>query len=85
MSQRVGFIGLGAMGDGMTKNLLKAGFTVRGYDIDSANVQRLVDAGGEAADSPAQAAEEADLLLVCVFSSVVVPVLPGIDYIVFDL
>ena len=31
--KNIGFIGLGSMGDGMTKNLLKAGYAVSGYDV----------------------------------------------------
>ena len=48
MTQTVGFIGLGAMGDGMSKNLLRAGFNVRGYDVEPARVERLIliSAGG---------------------------------------
>jgi 3-hydroxyisobutyrate dehydrogenase len=65
--QRIGFIGLGAMGEGQARNLVEAGFRVRGHDIDQAAVQRLVAAGGEAAGSPQEAAGEAELLLVLVF------------------
>jgi 3-hydroxyisobutyrate dehydrogenase len=65
--QRIGFIGLGAMGQGQAQNLVRAGFRVRGYDIDDAAVARLVDTGGEAAASPAEAAADAELLIVLVF------------------
>jgi len=67
--EKIGFIGLGAMGNGMTKNLLKAGYSVRGYDINADATARLADAGGEAAESPAAAAADADILIVCVFSA----------------
>ncbi len=33
MIERVGFVGLGAMGMAMARNLLKAGFQVAGYDV----------------------------------------------------
>ena len=33
MTQSIGVIGLGVMGSAMAANLLKAGFTVEGYDI----------------------------------------------------
>ncbi len=65
----VGFIGLGAMGDGMSKNLLRAGFAVRGYDVDGSRVDRLVAAGGTAAASPARAAADTELLFVVVFTA----------------
>jgi 3-hydroxyisobutyrate dehydrogenase len=66
---QVGFIGLGAMGDGQAKNLIKAGFTVRAFDIDPAAVESVVTAGGLRAASPAEAAREADLLFVLVFTA----------------
>jgi len=69
MSQHIGFIGLGVMGAGQSANLVKAGFTVRGYDIDSAAVRRFGDAGGRTASTPAEAACDADLLIVLVFSA----------------
>ena len=67
--KNIGFIGLGAMGDGMTKNLLKAGFTVNGYDVNPDAVARLAAAGGVAAADPATCAADADMLIVCVFSA----------------
>ncbi len=69
MAQTIGFIGLGAMGDGMSKNLLRAGFRVRGYDIEQARIDRLVEAGGEGVHSPRAAADDADLLIVLVFTA----------------
>jgi 3-hydroxyisobutyrate dehydrogenase len=57
------------MGAGQSANLVKAGFTVRGYDIDAAAVARLGAAGGQAAATPAEAARDADLLFVLVFSA----------------
>lgn len=68
-AKKVGFIGLGAMGEGQSRNLLAKGFAVRGYDIDAAAVERLTAAGGVGASSPAEAAEGADLLIVLVFTA----------------
>ena len=42
----VGVIGLGIMGGAITANLVKRGFAVRGYDIDTAAVGRLKKNGG---------------------------------------
>jgi 3-hydroxyisobutyrate dehydrogenase len=64
-----GFIGLGAMGGGMAASLLSAGIAVRGYDINPAAISRLVEAGGEAATSPADAAVGTDTLLLMVLNS----------------
>ena len=66
---RVGFIGLGAMGSGMTNSLLAAGIAVRGYDINPQAVMRLVEAGGEPAATPAEAADGAPLLMLMVINS----------------
>lgn len=59
---QVGFIGLGLMGGGMTKNLVNKGVAVKGYDIDSEVVARLVNEGGTSAASPADAAKDADIV-----------------------
>jgi len=66
LSSKVGFIGLGAMGRYMARNLVRAGYPVRGYDVRREAVAQLVADGGAGADSPAQAAEGADLLVVVV-------------------
>ncbi|MCC6168879.1 MAG: NAD-binding protein [Caldilineaceae bacterium] len=66
---QVGFIGLGAMGRGMAISLLRAGLPVRGYDINPAAVQALVAAGGQAADSAAAAAQDADVLALMVLNA----------------
>ncbi len=44
----VGFVGLGAMGLGMAKNLLQAGFEVTGCDLQPEPRQAFVAAGGKA-------------------------------------
>jgi L-threonate 2-dehydrogenase len=64
----VGFIGLGAMGVPMALNLLKAGHTVRGFDLRPGAADALVAAGGHAATSAADAAANADLLWLMVVS-----------------
>jgi L-threonate 2-dehydrogenase len=64
--QRIGFIGLGAMGGGMAANLVRAGFVVAGCDRRQEPIDALVKAGGRAATSPAAAAKDARLLFVMV-------------------
>jgi 3-hydroxyisobutyrate dehydrogenase len=66
---QIGFCGLGAMGGGMAMNLAKLGFTVRGYDLYTPLVDKLVEAGGHAADSPTAAARDADFLILMVINS----------------
>lgn len=62
---RVAVVGLGSMGLGMAQSLSQAGFSVTGFDVAPQAVGRWVDSGGHGADSPAQAAAGADIV-VCV-------------------
>ncbi len=60
---RIGFIGLGNMGLPMAQNLIKAGHTVRGFDLTKSAVDHLVAAGGAAASSIADACKDADIII----------------------
>src|SRR5262245_48714693 len=51
----VAFLELGNMGSGMASNLVKAGFTVRGFDLMPEALKRSTEAGVEPAKSVAQA------------------------------
>lgn len=66
--KKVGFVGLGAMGSGMAASLCRAGFAVRGHDLRPEAMARLVERGGAAASSPAEAAKDAALLFVMVLN-----------------
>ena len=59
----VGVIGLGAMGMGVAMSLLREGFEVHACDVRAEAVQKVVDAGGIAAASPAAMAPLVDVLL----------------------
>lgn len=59
----VAFIGLGNMGGPMAANLIKAGFSVRVFDLVEANVQQLVDQGAYGAKSAEDTVECADILI----------------------
>lgn len=59
----VGFIGLGVMGAPMARNILKAGFSCRVFDVDPAATAAVVDAGAEAASSPADCAKGASIVI----------------------
>ena len=79
-SQPVGFIGLGQMGFGMARNLLKAGHDVLAYDVATEPLARFVAAGGRAARHPAQVgAECSSVLLMVVDGAQVDAVLGGRD------
>lgn len=62
----IAVLGLGAMGAPMARTLLAAGFVVTGYDADPARTAALAPDGLRAANSPADAARGADILLVMV-------------------
>jgi len=62
----VAFIGLGSMGLGMAKNLLKHGHKVVGVDPSAAARDAFKAAGGMLADSPAAAAKGADVVVIAV-------------------
>jgi 3-hydroxyisobutyrate dehydrogenase-like beta-hydroxyacid dehydrogenase len=55
---KVGFIGLGNMGSGMARNLLKAGHSVTVYNRTRSRSQELQQAGASVAESPADASHD---------------------------
>ena len=66
---RIGFIGLGLMGQAFTRRLVECGFAVTGYDIVPEKVQHAAKHGVKPAASPAEAARASDIVLVCVTST----------------
>ncbi len=66
---RVGVVGLGAMGMGMAQSLLRAGFEVHACDMRPEAVQKLVTAGAIGAASPAEMAPKIDALLIVVVNA----------------
>lgn len=61
-SKIAGFIGLGAMGSGMATNLLKHGYEVIAFDVDSSRVQKLAQAGAQAAKTVSELAGTSDVI-----------------------
>ncbi len=60
---KVAFIGLGNMGGPMARNLLKAGLEVVGFDLSENARAGFTDAGGRVADTVAQAAKDAFVVI----------------------
>lgn len=60
---QIGFIGLGIMGKPMAKNLLKAGYTLKVYDLTSAAVDEVVLAGAQRGESNADVARSSDVII----------------------
>ena len=64
--KKIGFIGLGVMGEPMCRNLaLKCGIAVVGFDRDTAPLQRLAAHGVSSAASLRDLAEGADVIFLC--------------------
>lgn len=59
-------IGLGAMGQGMARNIMGAGMSLKGFDLGPEQRDRFAKAGGVLADTAADAAAGCDLLLIMV-------------------
>ncbi|MBO0732191.1 MAG: NAD(P)-binding domain-containing protein, partial [Acidimicrobiaceae bacterium] len=68
----IAFIGLGNMGSPMVVRLLQAGLPVTGFDLSADARDRLVAAGGSAANSAAEAAAQADVVILMLPDSSVV-------------
>lgn len=66
---RVGFIGLGAMGAPMCRNLLKAGFPLTVWSRSRPPIEALVAEGAQAGTSSADVARRSDIVLLCVPNS----------------
>lgn len=65
----VAFIGLGSMGLGMAKNLLKHGHKVIGVDPSAVARDEFTKSGGTTASSPADAAAMADAVILAVVNA----------------
>ncbi len=72
MNMKLGFIGLGIMGKPMSKNLLKAGYSLVVYDVVPAALEELKAAGAEVAASSREVAEK---------TSVIVTMLPNSSHV----
>lgn len=59
----IGFIGVGRMGSHMTRRLIEAGHKLVVYDTDAQALQRATSVGANAANSPADVASQADIVL----------------------
>jgi 3-hydroxyisobutyrate dehydrogenase len=66
MNERVGFIGLGIMGQGMVRNLLKADFKVSVWNRTTKRMEPLIEAGAKETGNPADLASKCDIIIICV-------------------
>jgi 2-hydroxy-3-oxopropionate reductase len=61
--EKIGFIGLGIMGNPMAKNLLKAGYSLTVYDIVPEKIDDVVAAGATAGSSSKDVAEKSEIVI----------------------
>lgn len=69
---KVGFIGIGAMGKPMAKNIMSAGYPLVVNDVNEAVIQELVAAGAKRADSPCELARQVDVVITMLPNSAIV-------------
>ena len=62
--ERVGFIGVGRMGDPMARNLLTAGFELTIFDTSAAALEPFKALGAQVAKSPVEVASAAEAVIV---------------------
>ncbi|MFC0326013.1 NAD(P)-dependent oxidoreductase [Halomonas organivorans] len=73
MSQpRLGFIGIGLMGDPMTRRLLAAGFAVSVWNRSPDKIVGVASAGARVAGSLGELVEHSDVILLCLANTAVV-------------
>jgi len=69
MKEKVGFIGLGAMGVPMSQRLLEAGYPLVVYDVRKEAIEAIVNKGAKGAASPKEVAEQCRKVITIVPNS----------------
>jgi 3-hydroxyisobutyrate dehydrogenase-like beta-hydroxyacid dehydrogenase len=69
MVKRIGFIGLGAMGTPMARRLVDSGFQLAVFDRLAERTHSLVEFGARGADSPRDACQDAEALIIMVMTA----------------
>jgi 3-hydroxyisobutyrate dehydrogenase-like beta-hydroxyacid dehydrogenase len=69
MTQKIGFIGLGIMGQPMAANILKAGYELMIFNRTLSKTQALADAGAHIASTPAELIHWADVVILMLTGS----------------
>ena len=67
--KRVGFVGLGLMGGGMSMNILKAGFSLTVWNRTESKMRPQLEAGAKKGRSPKDVAENSDIVIDMVTDS----------------
>ena len=72
VKERLGFIGIGLMGEAMTLRLLERGWPVSVWNLTEDRYARVVPAGAVRAETPAAAAAASEIVLMCVLDAAAV-------------
>ncbi len=64
--ERIGFVGMGTMGTAMAANLRRAGYEVTVWNRTPGRAASVMALGAREAATPAEAARDADIVVVCV-------------------
>src|ERR687891_913257 len=75
--ERVGFAGLGAMGAGIARRLLDAGYEVVGWNRTREKARPLLDAGMGWADTPRELAVSVDVLFTMLTNTAAIEATAG--------
>lgn len=67
--ERVGFVGLGTMGQFMAANLARAGFPLTVWNRTATRADPIVELGATKATSPAEVARTSDIVITCLTDS----------------
>src|SRR5579871_4665802 len=62
---KIGFIGLGTMGNAMASSILSSGYPLVVHDLREESAANLIEGGAEWASSPAMVAAEAHTVFTC--------------------
>ncbi len=66
MAERIGFIGLGIMGEPMCRNLMKAGYACTVNTRTKSRAEKLLSEGAEWSDTPKDTAGKSDVIITIV-------------------
>ncbi len=69
--ERIGFIGLGNMGQPIALRLLRAGYTMTVLDLDEDKMKALVKEGASTASSPSELAQHSNIVIASLQASAV--------------
>jgi 2-hydroxy-3-oxopropionate reductase len=72
MSERVGIVGMGLMGQAFIHNMRKSQFIIQGYDTDAKRLADLQDRGGHPVKTPAEAAKGVKVVVTSLPNSTIV-------------